>query len=486
MDSEECTPKLQPPLIDNLKSMCLYILKDLGNNELFTYTGKDSNDKHLSMVLASAEIELDENPVMKAEHGREIPFHPKTTLNHKEAYIFIWEQSNKIDIIYWIGTQSTRFINIQTANNVAEVTKKVCEKLFGLKLGLHVTRKTSESRITNYGDVLSVFQKTPRLYRVAGPHTIRQIQLIYRLVNEDDSYVLDDSLSVTVYHSPTSEMKRKIADSLAKYIVNVENDGNYNLTVIPPSDDIAKTALKTFCSKILSAVQVRTSKTNSLPKNSMGNSKVVNKLSNEDVIAIAADFAYFEEKKRNIFVHLKKNMILSQTGFIHNDRISSTATASSSTLPKRTDSGKKSKGAKGKITSKVEEKSSFLQSVFEREPTNVATTSTVTVRGNNKYENVIPIFMGSEECAPKTQLPLIDTLKSVCVYILKDIENNELFIYFGKDSKLEHLKTAMVVAEIDLDENPSVKVTTCLEGNTIPTHFMIHIEDEIRKHLRKY
>lgn len=103
-------------------------------------------------------------------------------------------------------------------------------------------------------------------------------------------------------------------------------------------------------------------------------------------------------------------MILSQTGFIHNDRISSTATASSSTLPKRTDSGvlhtlvairrlqinrklknnniflgKKSKGAKGKITSKVEEKSSFLQSVFEREPTNVATTSTVTVRGNNKY-----------------------------------------------------------------------------------------------------
>lgn len=45
----------------------------------------------------------------------------------------------------------------------------------------------------------------------------------------------------------------------------------------------------------------------------------------------------------------------------------------------------KSRGAKKKITSKVEKKSSFLQSIFEAESTNVATTSTATVPRNNEY-----------------------------------------------------------------------------------------------------
>lgn len=49
-------------------------------------------------------------------------------------------------------------------------------------------------------------------------------------LDEEDSYVLDDRLSVTIYHSPVCEMKRKIADLLAEYIVNVENGGNYELT----------------------------------------------------------------------------------------------------------------------------------------------------------------------------------------------------------------------------------------------------------------
>lgn len=44
------------------------------------------------------------------------------------------------------------------------------------------------------------------------------------MINKDDSFVLDNGLWVAVYHSPTSETKRKIAESLAAYIVQAEHD----------------------------------------------------------------------------------------------------------------------------------------------------------------------------------------------------------------------------------------------------------------------
>lgn len=52
------------------------------------------------------------------------------------------------------------------------------------------------------------------------------------MVIGEDSFVLDNGLSATVYHSSTSKMKRKIANLLAEYIVKVENNGNYDLTHI--------------------------------------------------------------------------------------------------------------------------------------------------------------------------------------------------------------------------------------------------------------
>lgn len=41
-----------------------------------------------------------------------------------------------------------------------------------------------------------------------------------------------------------------------------------------------------------------------------------------------------------------------------------------------------------------------------------------------------------------------------CIYLLKDLENNEKFIYFGKDTDYELHKVTLTVAEIDLNENP--------------------------------
>lgn len=46
-----------------------------------------------------------------------------------------------------------------------------------------------------------------------------------------DSFVLDDGLSVIIYYSPTCEMKRKIVDLLAAYIVQVEHDEDQLLHV---------------------------------------------------------------------------------------------------------------------------------------------------------------------------------------------------------------------------------------------------------------
>lgn len=108
-------------------------------------------------------------------------------------------------------------------------------------------------------------------------------------------------------------------------------------------------------------------------------------------------------------------MILKETDSIYNDRILSSAEASSSTLLTRRNSGvirmyvliwwepikwkirinnvryvflaKNSKAANKKTTSKVlaAKKRSFFESVFKKESIDVATTSTATDQGNNKY-----------------------------------------------------------------------------------------------------
>lgn len=48
--------------------------------------------------------------------------------------------------------------------------------------------------------------------------------------------------------------------------------------------------------------------------------------------------------------------------------------------------------------------------------------------------------------------------KLQCIYILKDVGNNELFIYLGRGLDIDTYKQVLSAEEFDLDEKPSGKV----------------------------
>lgn len=104
-----------------------------------------------------------------------------------------------------------------------------------------------------------------------------------------------------------------------------------------------------------------------------------------------------------------------------------------------------------------------------------------TESGNEKYENVVPIFFGPPECTIVRPLP-VDSLESVCVFMLVDFGNNEFFIYLGKDGTLNQYKSILTIAEVFLNRKPYLKLMIIADGYPLPPPFMIHVKSELQKY----
>lgn len=156
---------------------------------------------------------------------REIPYDPRTTLDQKETYIFLWIRFNRCDIIYWVGAQSTLNEKEQAATYVGLLLKSIRNSLPALN-NLYITRKMGNSETETFGSILySLTDKIPRLYKVQELNNIRQVPINLKEINDKHSFVLNDRFGVTVFHPTfTNDIKILTANLFAKYIINIERN----------------------------------------------------------------------------------------------------------------------------------------------------------------------------------------------------------------------------------------------------------------------
>lgn len=310
------------------------------------------------MINANGEVhEIKHNSILKSNRG----------------YMFINIQESNCHISYLIGSGMQK-VNIYLV--IPKIVKAVNEAF----------RKIPEFDIIfTRQDSTNVTEKIPRLYDVVEAYVINQVEIVSKAINTKNSYVLYDGSVVTVYHSKpkdshvnTDNIKRKIAESFAKYIVKFEKTENNNIM-----ESFEEANKQSFIKKILEILK-------------QNNNNEVNKL---------------QKKKLN----------------------------------------------------------KAVKSLYTQE-------KVIT-------EGITSFPFGSEECRMYTKYLVIDSLKSTCIYYIRDNENNEIFLYLGKKSKYEEQEEAIQAANKDYEELHS-KMTFIVEGNPLPPAFMIHIESEVKNLLK--